>query len=496
MEKHLAKERGMMHIAGGEGPQSLRVPGGENEKRRAALTSVGAALALTAMKIVVGLATNSLGILSEAAHSGLDLVAAAVTYFAVRISDIPPDKHHPYGHGKIENLAALAETSLLLGTCVWILYEAGNRLFFHPEKVEISIWSFLVIAVSIAVDIGRSRMLVRMAKKHHSQALEADALHFSTDVWSSAVVGMGLIAVWAADMVTPGSPWRDYLVKADAVAAVIVGALVISVSIQLGRRAVDALLDGGQADQSEAIERAVSRVPGVAKVTHLRLRQSGPSSFVDMTLIVRQGLSLEEAHAISDAAEQAVLDLLADADIVVHIEPMAGDQGGLVDKVRILAARLGLSVHAVLAHQLRGEVHLEAHLEVPERLTLQQAHAAATDFEQAVRREIASVTSVATHIEPVGEGEAKRQSLRASSKAIRELVMALPQTVPEIHDCHNIVMYESARGQSVSFHCRMSGQTPIAAAHEMTANLERLLRSRAPSLWRVTIHIEPGRAEA
>jgi len=484
-----------MHVAGGEGPRPPRTPDAEGEKRWAALTSVGAALALTSMKIVVGLATNSLGILSEAAHSALDLVAAAVTYFAVRISGIPPDKRHPYGHGKVENLAALAETSLLLGTCVWILYEAANRLFFHPENVAISIWSFLVIAVSIAVDIGRSRLLSRVAKKHQSQALEADALHFSTDVWSSAVVGAGLIAVWAADLTSPGSPWRDSLVKADAVAAVIVGVIVICVSMKLGRRAVDALLDGNSAEQNEAIERAVSRVPGVAKVAHLRLRQSGASAFVDMTLAVRHGLSIEEAHAISDAAEQAVLELLPDADIVAHIEPVAGDQSGLVDAVRILAARLGLSVHGILAHHLRGEIHIETHLEVPERLTLEQAHAAATQFEQAVRREIKSVTSVATHIEPVGEGVAKRQSLRASSRAIREHIMALPQTVPEIHDCHNIVMYESARGQSVSFHCRMSGQTPIAAAHEMTASLERLLRSRAPSLWRVTIHIEPGRAE-
>ncbi|MBF0482576.1 MAG: cation diffusion facilitator family transporter [Desulfovibrionaceae bacterium] len=487
-----------MHLDGGEGPRSSPLEGAQGEKRWAALASVVAALALTAMKIVVGLATNSLGILSEAAHSALDLVAAAVTYFAVRISDLPPDKRHPYGHGKVENLAALAETSLLLGTCLWILYEAGNRLFFHPEDVEISIWSFLVIAVSIAVDIGRSRMLSRAAKKHHSQALEADALHFSTDVWSSAVVGIGLAAVWAAGAAAPGSPWRGYLIKADAAAAVIVGALVISVSIRLGRRAVDALLDGSQTDQSEAIERAVSRVPGVAKVSHLRLRQSGPAAFVDMTLVVREDLSLEEAHAISDAAEQAVLDQLAHADIVVHIEPMpmADGQSGLVDAVRALAARLGLSVHAVMAHQLRDEIHLDAHLEVPGRLTLQQAHAAATEFEQAAQRELPGVASVATHIEPAGEGQAKRQNRRINAKAIRELVLALPQSVPEIHDCHKIVMRENARGPSVSFHCRMDGQTPIATAHEMTANLERLLRSRAPALWRVTIHIEPGRAEA
>ena len=163
----------------------------EREKRLVALSSVLAAIFLTSMKIVVGLLTHSLGILSEAAHSGLDLIAAAVTLFAVRLSDRPPDREHPYGHGKIENLSALVETLLLLATCVWIIYEAIDRLFFKSVHVEASIWSFIVMGTSIGIDVTRSRALMRTAKKHNSQALEADALHFSTDVWSSSVVIAG-----------------------------------------------------------------------------------------------------------------------------------------------------------------------------------------------------------------------------------------------------------------------------------------------------------------
>jgi len=170
-------------------------PHAQKEKREAALSSVVAALLLTGLKLAIGLLTGSLGILAEAAHSGLDLVAALVTFFAVRLSDRPPDEHHLYGYGKIENLSALIETLLLLITCVWIIYEAIQRLFFKSVEIEASIWAFAVMGISIVVDITRSRILYAAARKHKSQALEADALHFSTDIWSSSVVivGLGLV---------------------------------------------------------------------------------------------------------------------------------------------------------------------------------------------------------------------------------------------------------------------------------------------------------------
>ncbi|MEJ2556675.1 MAG: cation diffusion facilitator family transporter, partial [Anaerolineae bacterium] len=179
----------------------------EKEKRSAALSSVLAAVLLTGLKLVVGLLTGSLGILAEAAHSGLDLVAALVTFFAVRLSDRPPDKRHLYGYGKVENLSALVETLLLLVTCIWIIYEAIERLFFKSVEIEASFWAFGVMAVSIVVDISRSRILYRAARKHNSQALEADALHFSTDIWSSSVVIVGLALVWLSERLGPDWTW-------------------------------------------------------------------------------------------------------------------------------------------------------------------------------------------------------------------------------------------------------------------------------------------------
>ena len=223
--------------------ETMDLTAGEKEKKSAATNSVVAAVFLTGMKLVVGLMTGSLGILAEAAHSALDLVAAVVTFLAVHFSDKPADHEHPYGHGKIENFSALVETVLLFATCAWIIYEAVQRLFFHTREVDASLWAFVVMAVSIAVDISRSRMLYRAARKHRSQALEADALHFHTDIWSSSVVIGGLALVWLGQNVFPGA--TKVLARADAVAALGVAVIVLFVSYRLGKRTIDVLLDSG-----------------------------------------------------------------------------------------------------------------------------------------------------------------------------------------------------------------------------------------------------------
>jgi cation diffusion facilitator family transporter len=288
----------------------------EREKKWAASSSVVAAIFLTTMKLVVGVATGSLGILAEAAHSALDLVAAVVTWFAVRFSGRPADKEHHYGHGKIENLSALFETILLLVTCAWIIYEAIQRLFFESVEVEVNIWSFLVMGISIVVDISRSRMLMRTAKKYNSQALEADGLHFSTDVWSSSVVIGGLVCVWLS--VELGIPW---LAKADAVAALGVAMIVIWVSLQLGKRTTDALLDTAPDGLAERIESAVAPVPGVEHVDAVRVRRSGAETFADVTISVDHTRSLADAHVVAHAAEDAVRTAVPLSQAMVHIDP-------------------------------------------------------------------------------------------------------------------------------------------------------------------------------
>lgn len=289
----------------------------EKEKRSAALSSVIAAIGLTTFKIIVGVATGSLGILAEAAHSSLDLVAALVTLLAVRLSGKPADADHLYGHGKIENLSALFETVLLLATCVWIIYEAIQRLFFKSVTVEITIWAFLVMGVSIVIDYTRSRILYRAARKHHSQALEADALHFSTDIWSSSVVIVGLLFVKISEWV----PALHFMDQADAIAATVVALIVIYVSVQLGKRTFHGLLDAAPQGLVERIQTIVIAQPGVIDVHHTRVRFSGPQTFVDTHILVSPQLSIVEAHDLTEKIEVKIREMIPGADITVHPEP-------------------------------------------------------------------------------------------------------------------------------------------------------------------------------
>jgi cation diffusion facilitator family transporter len=287
------------------------------EKRGAAWSSVAAAVLLTTLKIVVGVTTGSLGILAEAAHSGLDLIAAVMTLVAVRESGRPADPGHLYGHGKVENLSAMFETLLLLATCAWIMYGAVQRLASGSVEMEVTFWSFAVMAISIIVDVSRSRMLYRTARKYNSQALEADALHFSTDIWSSAVVILGLISVKASELF-PALAWLRY---ADAVAAILVAAIVVQVSVKLGFRTVHALLDTAPAGMAQQIVAAVEGLEGVTDCHRVRVRYSGSQLFVDAHVLVDGNQTLKQAHDLTDEIEQTIRGLAPNADVTVHPEP-------------------------------------------------------------------------------------------------------------------------------------------------------------------------------
>lgn len=480
-----------MHLHDGE--TALR------EKNAAALSSVLAAMLLTALKLVVGVSTNSLGILSEAAHSGLDLVAAAVTWFAVRISSRPPDTRHPYGHGKVENLSALVETLLLLVTCGWIVWEAMHRLFVEPETVLPSAWGLGVMGVSIVVDISRARMLHRVAKKYNSQALEADALHFSTDIWSSAVVIVGLLALLAADLLPEGSVVRPWLERADAVAALAVCAIVVHVSLALGRRAVDALLDGGDTGLAGSIEAAVAAQPGVVRVERTRVRESGPHAFVDMTVIVASGLSLDAAHEITQHAENAVHQVAPGADVTIHFEPQQAAERNTMARIRCVAASHALPVHAVEIVEVQPDAAsphdrmVELHVELDGTMSLADAHARVTAFEKALGIQLGPL-HVVTHIEPAPDtavvaGEAT--SRMVDSPRILAAVQSAIHAEPGVHDCHHVRVRRHGEGVSLNFHCRMAPETPVTEAHRVSTAVEMHLRANLPELRRVVVHMEP-----
>ena len=281
----------------------------KSDKHSVALLSVFAAVFITAFKLVIGFLTGSLGILSEALHSALDLVAAVITLFSVRMADRPPDRDHHFGHGKVENLSALIETLLLLVTCIWIVYAAVQRLRSGDTHIEVTAWSFVVVITSIAVDWWRSRALHKAAKEHNSQALEADALHFSTDIWSSAVVLVGLIGA------------KLGYFSADAVAALAVAAIVIVVSVRLGKRTIDGLLDKTPEGLSERVEEVMQNIPMVARYHDVRVRSSGADIWIEMNIHVAPEMTVVTAHAISEVIEHELKHAIPRCKVLVHMEP-------------------------------------------------------------------------------------------------------------------------------------------------------------------------------
>ncbi len=465
------------------------------EKGLAAASSVVAAIFLTSMKLVIGLATGSLGILAEAAHSALDLVAAVITYFAVRVSDRPADETHPYGHGKVENLSALAETFLLLLTCAWIIYEAIDRLFFSFKEVDPSIWAFLTMGISIVVDFSRSRVLARAAKKYHSQALEADALHFSTDIWSSFVVIVGLALVWYGEM----TGQKSIFVRADALAAMVVALIVIYVSVQLGRRTIDALLDRAPSGMAEKISKAVSGVEDVKRVNQVRVRSVGNQDFVDLSVSVPSHLSFEESHAVTQKVQQAVNSVSPRADVVVLTVPTS-EQQGILERIQSIAARGHFSIHNVTTRWTGRGIWIDLDLEVDPSLTLERAHALATELESRLRAEFGQgnpsipgqVADINVHIEPRAEELVKGADLPANqAKKYAERIETIRRELPHTYAIQDLQAQKSNGQVYLSFHLLVDPDSSIAEVHSLSEEMENRLRREFPELGRVVIHAEP-----
>ncbi len=466
-----------------------------HEKRLVAGSSVLAAIFLTGIKLVIGLITGSLGILAEAAHSGLDLVAAVITWFAVRVSDRPADESHLYGHGKVENLSALVETLLLLATCAWIVKEATNRLFFASVDVDPSIWAFFTMAISIVIDFSRSRALARIAKKYNSQALEADALHFSTDIWSSAVVILGLALVRYGDY----AGQRELALRADAVAALVVAVIVIYVSVRLGRRTIDALLDRAPRGLADRFSAAVSGINEVRGVSRLRVRNVGNQVFVDLNLGVPRHLSFEESHAVARKAEEALRAISPNADVVVHAEPVAENEG-VLERIQAVAAREHFAVHNITTHWTERGIWIDLDLEVDPALTFEQAHEMATALERHLREELAlmepgaTVADVNVHIEPREEELALGWDVEPGEAArYIERIKAIGREFKHAGGCRDIEVHKLNGRVYLSFHLLISPDRTTAEVHDIAEEVESRLRGEFPQLGRVVIHTEPAR---
>jgi cation diffusion facilitator family transporter len=456
------------------------------EKRAVAGNSVLAAVAVTVLKIVVGITTGSLGILSEAAHSGLDLVAAVVTLLSVRVSDMPADAEHQYGHGKVENFSAFIETGLLLLTCVWIVFEAIRRLFFHHVEIEPSTAAFAVMFVSMGVDFWRSRALGRIAAKYDSQALEADALHFSTDIWSSGVVVVGLLLVLVG---------RAYNVQAlrssDPIAALFVAGVVVWVSSRLARKTIDALLDAAPAGVRGKILASVRKVDGLLEVDRVRIRRGGNRYFADLSIGLARNVTFQRSEQVAEAVTAAVRRVLPDADVVVTSVPRPARAENIFDRVRAVATRNNFNVHDVSVQNLSGRLHVEQHLELDESLTMKQAHDRVTLLESEIQKEVPEIHSILTHIESEPATIEPGNEI-ARDAALEKKLKAIAAEFPEVVDVHEAEIKRVRGRLYFSCHCTFSDDLPLSRVHDVQTELEIRFKHDAPELFRVLIHPEPS----
>ena len=463
-----------------------------NEKQLVAFTSVLAALFLVTIKTVVGLVTGSLGILSEAAHSALDLGAAVVTLFAVRISDKPPDADHTYGHGKVESFSALIETLLLLVTCGWIIYEAFERLFFG-KSIEVinTTWGIGTMVLSIVIDISRSRALKKMADKYNSQALEADALHFSSDVWSSLVVIGGLACVGL------GSYFKLPLLHyADPVSALGVSLLVIVVSIRLGKRTIDVLLDTTPQGMIAEILRTAKDIQGVLAVASVRVRPSGPLFFIDLNVGISKNESHRVVHTIVHNIRTALKDRFPNSDIVISTYPI--DVAGIEEEATYGTVKqivdtfpVCTNIHNINVYEVSGKRHIAVHIEVTENLSLEQSHELSHEITALIQQQLPDVQDVNVTFETAKQRHIVAQDVTGQSADLIGRLDEMINKAPDKLNCHDIKIYRQGEKISVFLHCGLKGNYGSERIEKLSKNISRRIKKNFTRVDSVHIHVEP-----
>ncbi|MFD1625585.1 cation-efflux pump [Azospirillum griseum] len=455
-----------------------------NEKESVALVSMVASAGLTVGKLTVGAATGSLGILSEGIHSLLDFAATAMTYAAVRVSDAPPDERHPYGHGKIESVAALAETALLFLTSAWILFEAVDRLFADHVEVEATWWSVAIILISIVVDTLRARELSRVARETNSPALEADALHFSSDILSSSVVLVGLGLVWL------GFP------KGDPLAAIGVALFVCLAGYRLGRRTIDTLIDAAPVGVADRVSALVSSIPGVAAVRAVRVRPGGSTLFVDFDIAISRLLPPGRVAALIAKAKSTIRAEMPEAEVRIGTQPLALDDETILERVSVVAGHHGQAVHHVTVQRVGEELSVAYDLEVDGDWPLNRAHGVATALEGAIRTELGDSVEVETHIEPrSGHPVSSRPVDPGTAAALQAALSSAIAAHTGLLDIHSLRVREADGRLYVVFHCHADPRMPVFQAHEAIDRVERQIRADWPSILRIVGHIEPAHGD-
>jgi cation diffusion facilitator family transporter len=449
-------------------------------QRRTALVSVAAACVLIALKLSAGIASGSLGLVSEALHSGTDLVAALLTFFAVGVSGRPADEQHQYGHGKAEHLAALFEASVLAVVSVGVAGLAVARLAGWIEiKVDPRWWAFLVVGFVLAIDVSRTLISLRTARRFDSAALLSNALHFGSDFAGSLAVLVGLVAVSAG--------WP----AGDSVAALFVAALVLSAALRLMRRNVDVLMDRAPADAEEAAQRAIEGIEPAVTLRRLRMRSAAGRHFADVVIAVAPDAAVGQGHAAADAVEDAIQQALPETDVVVHVEP--ADEDALTRELAHGAA-MGVprvrEIHNISVLHVDGRTEVSLHLKLPGELSLDEAHAVASEVEHAIEEALPGVDAVRTHLEPLAEEAEGRTPPRVEvahdAQAVTRIVRERTGTAPR-----ELRFLQSEDGLLVFLTLGLDPSVPLAEAHARASEIEERIRTELPSIAEIIVHTEP-----
>jgi cation diffusion facilitator family transporter len=450
-------------------------------KSRVAAISIVASAGMATAKFVVGLLIGSLALISEALHGAIDVVATIITWAVVRVSDKPADAEHHYGHGKLESLSALGIIAMLYILAGGVVVEAFSRLRDGVAPVSVSVLPFAVLVVDIAVNFWRARALHRTARETRSQALEADALHFGSDVLGSVAVmiGLGLIAM--------GYPWGD------AAAAIGVAAMIALLGLRLARSTIETLLDRAPDGATEAAAAAIRSIPGVVDLERLRVRMVGPVHFVDATVKVPRTYPIDRIDDIKQKAQRALTEALTDADLSFTAVPVARDNESVRERIMVIARNRGLAIHHVTVHDLGDRLTVSIDLEVDGDMSLVQAHGVSQELEAAISDEFGSEVEVDTHIEPL-EPELP-QGVDADPGhvgAIERALTAFAAAGGRIYDIHSVRVRDTDAGQIVNFHCRANPAMSVIDVHDGVDAIERAMRRAFPSVKRVISHAEPG----
>jgi cation diffusion facilitator family transporter len=451
-----------------------------NAQRRTALVSVGAACALIALKLAAGIPSGSLGLVSEALHSGTDLVAALLTFFALGVAVRPADEAHQYGHGKAEHLAALFEAGVLALVSIGVAALAVARLagWVHIA-VDPRWYAFVVVGFVLAIDIARTVISLRTARRFHSAALLSNAVHFGSDFAGSVAVLAGLIAAragWAAG---------------DSVAALFVAALVLSAAVRLMRRNIDVLMDRAPAGAEEAARAAIAGVEPPVTLRRLRIRSAAGSHFADVVITVSPGAAVGQGHAAADQVEEAIQRALPETDVVVHVEP-AEEDAVTRDLAQAAALRVPRvrEIHNISVLRVDGRTEVSLHLKLPGDLSLDEAHEVANEVEHAIEDALPGVDTVQTHLEPLAEEAEGRRARGAEvarnaelvARVVRERTGAAPRELRFLQTDDGLVVFLTLG---------LDPGVPLAEAHSRASEIEEEIRIGLPSISEIIVHTEP-----